>query len=156
MAQIIPHSLLDRLIDDNPDLASEPVMGEDESFEAMKTGLRRDLEGLLNARRPFSSWLSDAPDLAGTVVDFGLPDLSTEDFGTEAVRERIRRMIAHCIRTHEPRLSKVEVDKDSGPNSAGVHFRISAVISIASYEAEVIYDARLRPTDRVIDVSVAS
>jgi type VI secretion system protein ImpF len=156
MAKMMPRSLLDRLIDDSPDLASEPVMSEDDSFEAMKAGLRRDLEGLLNARRPFSRWLSGTPELAGTVVDFGLPDLSTEDFGTEAVRERIRRMIASCIRTHEPRLSKVEVEKDGGPGSTGVHFRISAVISFSNYEAEVIYDARLRPTDRAIDVSVAS
>lgn len=156
MSRTLPRSLLDRLIDDSPDLASEPLINEADSFEGMKAGLRRDLEGLLNARRPFSTWLANAPDLAGTVVDFGLPDLSTEDFGTEVVRERIRRMIANCIRAHEPRLSKVEVEKDGGPSVTGVHFRISAVIRFSGYDTEVIYDARLRPTDRAIDVALAN
>ncbi|CAN5267799.1 type VI secretion system baseplate subunit TssE [soil metagenome] len=156
MAGLFPHSLLDRLIDESPELVTEPIASEDAAFDTFKTGLRRDLEGLLNARKPFCSWLARANDLEGTILDFGLPDLSTEDFGAPAARERIRRLIAHCIRTHEPRLSKVEVESDGGPTTTGVRFRISAMIRFASYDAEVVYDARLRPNDRAIDVALAS
>jgi len=155
VAGVLPRSLLDRLLDDEPDLATEPMLGTEEAFDAFKIGLRRDLEGLLNARRPFSPWLAAADDLAGTIVHFGLPDLSTEDFGTPAVRERVRRMIVACIRAHEPRLSRVEVENESGPTTSGIRFRITATIRFANQEAEVIYDARLRPTDRAIDVALA-
>ncbi len=155
MARDLPLSLLDRLIDDEPESKSEAVLGESAAFDQFKLGLRRDLEGLLNSRRPFSPWLARSAQLAGTVVDFGLPDLSTEDFGTAAVRERIRRMIAATIRTHEPRLTAIEVETDGGPTATGVRFRISAVIRFANYEEDVIYDARLRPTDRAIDVVLA-
>ena len=155
MARDLPLSLLDRLIDDEPESMSEAVPGESAAFDLFKLGLRRDLEGLLNSRRPFSPWLARSDVLAGTVVDFGLPDLSTEDFGTAAVRERIRRMIAATIRTHEPRLTAIEVETDGGPTTTGVRFRISAVIRFANYEEDVIYDARLRPTDRAIDVVLA-
>lgn len=152
----LPLSLLDRLIDDAPEQAVEPVSSDAQTIERVKLGLRRDLEGLLNSKRPFSTWLSQTPEIAGTIVDFGLPDLSTEDFGTPAVRERIRRMIAACIRVHEPRLRKVEVETDGGPTATGVRFRIIAVLNLAAREEEVAYEAQLRPTDRAIDVDLVA
>ncbi|WP_156678762.1 type VI secretion system baseplate subunit TssE [Sphingomonas profundi] len=144
-------SALDRLLDDAPDERFEVPDDEDAALRRLKQGLRRDLEGLLNGRRPFSPWLGRMPGLADSVIGFGLPDLSTEDFGTPAVRERIRRMIATCIRTYETRLSRVEVELDAGgPTSTGIRFRITAAMLVDQVEEPVIYDARLRPTDRAI------
>lgn len=150
----IPLSLLDRLIDDSPEQAIEPIADVARTMERVKLGLRRDLEGLLNSKRPYSLWLAQAPDVAGTIVDFGLPDLSTEDFGTPAVRERIRRLIQAVIRAHEPRLKKVEVETDGAPGVTGVRFRISAVLTLAARDEDVSYEAALRPTDRAIDVEL--
>jgi type VI secretion system protein ImpF len=155
MAGILPLSLFDRLIDDAPDDRQEASESPDAAFERLKLGLRRDLEGLLNAKRPFSPWLTRTPEIADTVVGFGLPDLSTEDFGTASARERIRRMIATCIRTYEPRLTRVEVDVDGAPTSTGVRFRINAVLRVEEFEEQVVYDARLRPSDRGIAVNLA-
>jgi type VI secretion system protein ImpF len=148
-------SLLDRLIDDTPEQMIEPIMSEAQMLDLIKQGLRRDLEGLLNSKQPYSTWLSDEPTLSGTIVDFGLPDLSTEDFGTAAVRERIRRMIAKTIKAHEPRLRQVEVETDGGPTATGVRFRINAVLTFSENAEEVTYEAQLRPSDRAIDVELA-
>lgn len=147
-------SLFDRLLDDAPDALHDPVESREREFERFKLGLRRDLEGLLNSKRPFSPWLTRHDQLADTVVGFGLPDLSTEDFGTPAVRERIRRMIAACIRTYETRLTRVEVDVDGAPTSSGVRFRITAVLRAADIEEAVTYDARIRASDRAIVVGI--
>ena len=156
MAASLPLSLFERLLDEAPGQALDQQESEEATFTRFKLGLRRDLEGLLNGKRPHADWLTRAPDVADTVIGFGLPDLSTEDFGTPAVRERIRRLIATCIRTFEPRLSRIEVEADgSGPTSAGLRFRISAVARIAAVEEPVVYDARLLPTDRVIAVKLA-
>jgi type VI secretion system protein ImpF len=154
MGGTMPLSLFDRLIDDAPDELQEPAEDEESAFSRLKLGLRRDLEGLLNGKRPFSGWLAASPEAADTVIGFGLPDLSTEDFGTAAARERIRRMIATCIRTYEPRLARIEVEVDGAPTSTGVRFRINAVLRVAEYEEAVIYDARLRPSDRAIAVNL--
>jgi type VI secretion system protein ImpF len=151
----MPLSLFDRLIDNAPDETDDPAISDDAAFEQLKLGLRRDLEGLLNGKRPHAAWLARNPELDATVIGFGLPDLSTEDFGTASARERIRRMIATCIRTHEPRLDRVEVDVDGAPTSTGVRFRISAVLRIQQFEEQVTYDARLRPSDRAIAVNLA-
>ena len=148
-------SLIDRLIDDEPDTAVGPPEHEDEAFRRIKLGLRRDLEGLLNSRRPHSRWLGASGTLHETVVAFGLPDLSTEDFATPAVRERIRKLIAHVITRFEPRLHRVEVETDGGPTSTGVRFRVNAVLLLDREEEQVVYDARLKPTDREFAVRLA-
>jgi type VI secretion system protein ImpF len=153
MSGLIP-SLLDRLIDDEPDTIVDPADDEEDLIRRMKLGLRRDLEGLLNSRRPYSRWLGMGA-LEATIVGFGLPDLSTEDFASESARERIRRLIVQAIRTFEPRLRKVEVESDGGPTAAGVRFRINAVLVIDRDEEQVIYDARLRPADREFAVRLA-
>lgn len=150
-----PLSLLDRLLDDDPDAAFEDQPGDALALDRFKLGLRRDLEGLLNARQPFAPWTQRHPALAATITGFGLPDLSTEDFSTPTVRERIRRLIAAAIRTHEPRLQGVEVEVDGAPTSAGVRFRIFGLVRIDDTEEPVAYDARLRPTDRIIAVALA-
>jgi type VI secretion system protein ImpF len=149
---IITLSLLDRLIDDAPDSPTERI-DEAAAEWLLKQGIRRDLEGLLNAKKPHSGW-AERPELAGTVLAFGVPDLSTDDFGSPVVRERIRRLIVATIRAHEPRLRRVEVESDGGPTSSGVRFRISATMFVEHGEETVIYDARLRPSDREFAVQI--
>ena len=150
----IPLSLIDRLLDDEPDSRIDPAETEDRLIDRYKLGLRRDLEGLLNSRRPELAGVVDGDPLAKTILTFGLPDISTEDFATPVVRERVRRMIADTIRTHEPRLTEVEVEVDGAPTSRGIRFRIHAVLSLARMREEVVYDASVRPSDRAIAVEL--
>ena len=150
-----PLSLFDRLIDDAPDEARDGAEDEEAAVSRFKLGLRRDLEGLLNGKRPHAGWLGRDPETADTIIGFGMPDLSTEDFSAPAARDRIRRMIATCIRTYEVRLTRVEVEVDGAPTSAGVRFRITATLRFAALEEAVTYDARLRPSDRAIAVNLA-
>ena len=145
-------SLLDRLIDEAPDDPAERI-DEGAADRLLKQGIRRDLEGLLNAKKPPTNW-AESPELAGTILAFGVPDLSTEDFGSPVVRERIRRLVVATIRTHEPRLHRVEVESDGGPTATGLRFRISAVMMVDQGEETVIYDARLRPNDREFAVQL--
>lgn len=154
MAGEIPLSLIDRLIDDEPDLRQEPMLSDEQLLERYRLGLRRDLEGLLNSRRPHIAAVADDETLLATIVGFGLPDISTEDFAAAGVRERVRRMIAQTIRTHEPRLSEVEVEVDGAPTSRGIRFRITAILNLARIRETVTYDASVRPSDRSIAVEM--
>lgn len=154
MSVEVPLSLLDRLIDDEPDTAYEAIESNEAALVRYKLGLRRDLEGLLNSRRPYQSWVEQSDAVANTIIGFGLPDLSTEDFGTAAVRERIRRMIAQCIRSYEPRLSSIDVEVDGAPTSSGIRFRITAVLNLTMSRETVTYDASVRPSDRSIAVDL--
>ncbi len=150
----ITHSLLDRLIDDDPEHAVEQAETEEAALARYKLGLRRDLEGLLNSKRPQIAALRDDQDLSCTVIAYGMQDISTEDFSAAGARDRIRRIVADCIQTHEPRLANVEVDMDGAPTSLGVRLRITAVLTLTRERETVVYDASVRPNDRAIAVEL--
>lgn len=154
MPRTITHSMLDRLIDDDPDRAVEGAESDEAALAHYKLGLRRDLEGLLNSKRPLLAALREDEALGRTILAFGLPDISTEDFSAAGARDRIRRMVVDCIRDHEPRLSSVEVDVDSAPTSRGIRFRITAVLTLTRTRETVVYDASVRPNDRAIAVEL--
>jgi type VI secretion system protein ImpF len=156
MPEGIIQSLVDRLMDDEPDRATEMTDSEERALTRCKLGLRRDLEGLLNSKRPLLLGLDGQDGLDKTIIAFGLEDISTEDFSAPGVRDRIRRMVAACIRDHEPRLSRIEVEVDDGPTSRGIRFRITAVLTVASTGEPVVYDASVRPSDRAIAIELFS
>lgn len=155
MARIITQSLVDRLIDDDPQGSADAHQTEEEAVAHYKIALRRDLESLLNTKRPWLPAVDRYPGLDRTILGYGIPDLSTEDMSVPAVRERTRRVIASVIREHEPRLSDIDIEMDEGPTSRGMRLRISAVLNIMQGEETVVYEASVRPGDRTIEVNLA-
>jgi type VI secretion system protein ImpF len=70
-------SVLDRLIDLEPDNRMENPLSRSQSVRLLKSAVRRDLEWLLNSRR-----ICDPPDeglkeVNRSTYTYGLPDLST-------------------------------------------------------------------------------
>jgi type VI secretion system protein ImpF len=155
MARIITQSLVDRLIDDDPQASFDAHESEDDAVARYKVALRRDLESLLNTKRPWLPVVDRYPGMDRTVVGYGIPDLSTEDMSVPAVRERVRRVIAQVIREHEPRLSEIDIEMDEGPTSRGMRLRIAAVLNITQSEETVVYEASVRPGDRTIEVNLS-
>lgn len=156
MARTITHSLIDRLLDDDPDQTVEGAETEDDALDRYKVSLRRDLEHLLNTKRPMLDGLDRYDALGSTVVGYGIQDLSTEDFAVPAVRERVRRTIAQVIRNHESRLTNIDVEVDEGPTSRGINLRISATLTLTRNREMVVYEAGVKPGDRVIAVKLSS
>lgn len=156
MARTFTHSLLDRLIDEEPERAVEPAESEEVALERYKYALRRDLEALLNAKRPLIDMI-DADDMLGkSIIGFGIRDMSTDDFSTSAARERARRTVAQCIREHETRLTDVDVEADTAPTSRGIRFRITATLKLSRNRDTIVFDAKVRPTDRAIAVELGN
>jgi type VI secretion system protein ImpF len=156
MARTISHSLIDRLLDDDPDEAIERAEDEETALERYKVSMRRDLEQLLNTKRPLLDGLDRHEDLNKTVIGYGIHDLSTEDMSVPAVRDRMRRKIVQVIRDHETRLSNIEVEVDEGPTSSGMNLRISALLSLTRNREMVVYEANVKPGDRIIAVKLSS
>jgi type VI secretion system protein ImpF len=155
MGRIVTQSLVDRLIDDDPQGSADAHESEEAAIGRYKVALRRDLESLLNTKRPWLPVVDRYPGLDRTVLGYGIPDLSTEDMSVPAVRERVRRVIAQVIREHEPRLSEIDIEMDEGPTSRGMRLRISAVLNITQSEETVVYEASVRPGDRTIEVNLS-
>ncbi len=148
-------SLLDRLIDHDPEQAIEPVESDETALARYKISLRRDLESLLNSKRPDLAGLDRHPVLEGTIAGYGLHDISTEDFSSSGARDRVRRMVAAAIRLHETRLSHVQVEIEDRLTSIGVRMRVSAQLNLTRNRETVVYEASVRPGDRTIAVNLS-
>ncbi|UGA36254.1 type VI secretion system baseplate subunit TssE [Chromobacterium haemolyticum] len=111
-AQILP-SVLDRLLDDQPDNShgAETMLYE---LPQVKRSLARDLEALLNTRlAPLQELFDMYPQAHDSMLSFGIPDLSGISLLNPHDRELLREQLRRAIEMHEPRLSRVRVNLDA-------------------------------------------
>lgn len=97
-------SLLDRLTDEEPQAQQESRDRRVLSPQKLREVVRRDLGWLFNAVNIASvEDLSPYPQVARSVVNYGLPDLSGRtSSGTDALQ--LERMLRQVIRDFEPRI----------------------------------------------------
>src|SRR5579872_5297572 len=100
-------SVLDRLIDDDPGVASEPPRNRSLMLREMKLAVRRDIENLLNSRRRNVALPARLPELAQSPLSYGVADFSGTGPSTSKEREAFCRSLEKIIRTNEPRLLEV-------------------------------------------------
>jgi type VI secretion system protein ImpF len=134
-------SLLDRLMD----------QGDGDrglSLRALHASVRRDLEALLNARRPWASVPDRFAGLRGSILGYGLPDFAAGAFNVAAQRESLCREIAATIRRFEPRLSQVSVKlMDRADNMEPIlRIRIDALLRAEGADEPVGFDTLLDAT----------
>jgi type VI secretion system protein ImpF len=98
-------SVLDRLIE--PISATGPLLGY--TVEQMTDAVRRDLEDLLNTRRPLDDVPPGLGEVACSVVAYGVPDPGSLGAVTTQQQEEIGRILEDIIRRFEPRLTAVRV-----------------------------------------------
>jgi type VI secretion system protein ImpF len=136
-------SVLDRLIDAEPENKTENVLSRTQSLRLVRAAVRRDLEWLLNSRR-----VADAPDENLKEVDksvyvYGLPDLSSLTMATAADRSRLMRQIVNTINLFEPRLSNVRlvmIETDD-PGKKDVRLRIEAMLRLDPVPEPISFDS---------------
>ncbi len=102
--------LLDRLVDDDPQKTQDDPLSVSQAHADLLRGVRRDLEALLNARRPWKPLPEGHEVLTRSPLGFGLPDFAAGAFNQQSRRERLRDEIRQALNLFERRLSHVEVD----------------------------------------------
>jgi type VI secretion system protein ImpF len=97
-------SLLDRLTDDEPGNPRESREQRDFSLSRLRETVLRDLAWLLNTTNLAAAQdLSAYPEVSGSVLNFGIPDLSgTTLSGTDPAA--LERTLRQAITDFEPRL----------------------------------------------------
>ena len=100
-------SLLDRLIDTEPQQHTElrPLRGYTRT--ELYAALRRDLAWLLNTRCGFS--IATLTSRQRTVIDYGIPDFGTFYSENEEDWARLQEILEQSIRAYEPRLQEIRV-----------------------------------------------
>jgi type VI secretion system protein ImpF len=152
LQQPLVPSLLDRLIDLEPGISTEPPASRIGSAAQVKEAVRRDLEWLLNSKQTLGA-LTGLPHLDASAWSYGLPDLSTSSLSSVRDRERLRLAIEAAIRRFEPRLQGVEVTQVEVHASArSIRFRIDAMLRVHPAPEPVTFDSMFQLATKAFQV----
>jgi type VI secretion system protein ImpF len=135
-------SLLDRLIDQEPDKSRDLAMSPAESLAALRRSVRRDLEALLNTRRRWRSWPESYAHLARSPLGYGIADFSSGAFNNPRERERLRYELEEAIRLFEPRLTRLRVRilDPKEPLEATLRLRIEGLLRVEPAPNPIAFD----------------
>lgn len=152
--QLLLPSVLDRLIDHDPEVREEAARSRHQLLRDLKQAVRRDLENLLNTRVRCVSWSTELKELKQSMVNFGIPDLTGAALGSQKGREEFRRSIQAVISIFEPRLKKPVVSLRGNEESIDrtIRFHIDAVLHAEPAPEPVSYDSTLLLTTGMFEV----
>lgn len=142
----VRQSVLDRLIDTEPGLAADPPPTLAASVRQLKVNLRRDLEWLLNTRRPPLAIPEDFEETRHSLLTYGLPDITSMSRDSMATRNALLREVEEAIAHFEPRLADVRVQlvETEGPNAVReLRFVVEALLKMDPNPEQVVFDTVL-------------
>lgn len=142
VAQRAQLPLLDRLIDDAPDVPRDPPLAAAAAVAILRRSVRRDIEALLNARRRWRSWPAGYTELAESPVGYGISDFAAGAFNDPTQRDRLRLQIEQTISRFEPRLAQVRVVLLDADNTleATLRLRIEGLLRVEPAPEPIAFD----------------
>jgi type VI secretion system protein ImpF len=144
--QIVTQSVLERLLDRDLESPADTPKSHAQSVRQLKASLRRDLEWLLNTRRNPEAVDQSFPQLARSLFNFGLPDITSLSHESINDRQRLLQLVESTIATFEPRLTRVKVTP-LDPGRAGVHvlrFQIEGMLMMDPEPEHISFDTVLQ------------
>lgn len=142
--------VLDRLLDTSGNL-NQPH----QVLRQLRESVRRDLEHLFNSRYRCVSPPDNSDYMKGSILNFGIPDLSTINMNSSSSRNDFCRLIEKTIMAHDPRIKSVKVKSEQQINNQdpSVHFRVEAVLHTNPAPELIVFDSTLNPVSQSVDVS---
>jgi type VI secretion system protein ImpF len=150
---IVP-SMLDRLLDDEPDKEREAARTNAQALRDIKASVRRDLENLLNTRVRCLSWPPSLEQLPLSLVNYGLPDFTNTYANAVADPDTFIQVVKFAIEQFEPRLRDVRVERVQGDvgTERALRFKIDATLYVEPVEDKVFYNSSLEPVSGNFEV----
>jgi type VI secretion system protein ImpF len=150
-------SVLDRLLDDDPAVRTEPPKSRSQVLRELKLSVRRDLENLLNTRRTCKSWPEHLTELERSLVNYGLPDITGLDLAAPRSRQDFQRLLESVIRRCEPRFKSVSVEmlENASALDRTLRFRIDALLYAEPAPEPVVFDTALEPATGAVEIKGA-
>jgi type VI secretion system protein ImpF len=140
-------SVLDRLIDLDPNARADPTVSRANTLRQMKNFLRRDLEWLLNTRRRPDAVPDGSTELSRSLFNYGLPD--TTSLGVHSVQDQNRMlwMLETAVTNFEPRIMGMRVTLEPVAGSTRtLRFQIQGLLKVDPAPERVSFDTVLELT----------
>ena len=147
-------SILDRLIDNDPQRTTEAPPSAAQSLRELKASLRRDIEWLLNTRRSIQDPPPGASELERSLHVYGLPDICSMNLGSGQEFQRLARAMESILATFEPRLRTIRVTPVPAADSSSrvLRFQIEGVLRVEPVPEHVTFDTMLELTSGEYEV----
>jgi type VI secretion system protein ImpF len=147
-------SVLDRLLDFEPDSTREAVPSPNQLLRDLKQSVRRDLENLLNTRVRLLTWPPHLQELKQSLLNYGLPDFTSVNLSSSKDRDDFCRVIQDIIIQLEPRLLKVSVSplSASEPLDRTFRFRIDAMLRIDPAPEPIVFDSNIEAATGGVEI----
>ena len=142
----VTQSVLERLIDQDPLIASEPAPTRNQSVRQLKASVRRDLEWLLNTRRTPEPAGHELRELEQSLFNYGVPDLTALNRESAHDRNRLARVIEETVAVFEPRLKKIKVVPLEAASGAQhiLRFQIEGLLDMDPSPEHISFDTVLQ------------
>ncbi|MFL6468880.1 MAG: type VI secretion system baseplate subunit TssE [Pyrinomonadaceae bacterium] len=138
-------SILDRLIDDDPNMSQDPPRSQSASLTELKQAVRRDLEWLLNTRCHLENIDGSLEEAPKSVAFYGLPDFTAASAKSAGEKDRMIKAIESALTYFEPRFSGLKVSLEPVSNvDRTLKFRIEATLEIEPTPEAVVFDTVLQ------------
>ena len=136
---LITQSLIDRLVDHGQWPETRAA-----SISMYRESIKRDLEWLLNTRQPPLPQLGGRTTAAKTVINYGLPDISSLGMSNAADHRALRLAIEECLHNFEPRLMDIRVTlQGSDTADRRLRFHIEGNMKLDPAPEEISFDTVL-------------
>jgi type VI secretion system protein ImpF len=139
---LVTQSVLDRLMD-----VEEWPTTRAQSVRYFREALKRDLEWLLNTRRPPLESIGKFERARATMVNYGLSDITALGLSSASDHKRLRRALEQCLHDFEPRLTDVVVAiQESQTADRRLRFHVQGLMRIDPAPEEISFDTVLELT----------
>jgi type VI secretion system protein ImpF len=118
-----------------------------QSTRFFRDAVKRDLEWLLNTRQPPLPELAGYPGARASVINYGLPDISSLGLSNASDHRTLRIAIEGCLRNYEPRLMDVRVTLEGSDTvDRRLRFHIEGNMKLDPAPEEISFDTVLELT----------
>ncbi len=157
-AALAAPSLLDRLLDAEPDKAQDPPRTRQKQVADALESLRRDLETVLNTRRCPKTPAKALPRLRRSLLTFGVGDFIGANMITREQRQIFATAIEESIRESEPRFRNLSVSVMDPRDAAErvLRLRIEAMVVLEDSAVPVLFASSINPATLRFSVAEAS
>ena len=133
---LVGQSIMERLSE-----AYEQPNTQAASLRVLKEAIRRDLEAVLNTRRQMGAELDGYSQAAGSVLNFGVEDLSSLRADPEGYLLQMQRAVQKCVMEYEPRLADISVTvQDAQIEVREIRLHIEAQLILSRTGERVSFD----------------
>jgi type VI secretion system protein ImpF len=141
----ITPSVLDRLIDYEPNLSSEAPKSRSASLQELRQSVRRDLEWLLNTRCHGNDLVDEDLECRKSVAFYGLPDIMGMSPKSPAEQKRLTKALETAIKTFEPRFLDLKISLEPVSNiDRQLKFRVEARLDMDPEPEPIAFDTILQ------------